>query len=227
MINGFYKLGQCLFSFIWSISMSALIIVDLQKDFMLSGSLTVKDAEKIIPVINRLSQEPFDSVVAAKDWHPRNHISFASTHNKQVGDVIIHEGEEQQLWPDHCIQGESGSDFVETLDQTRIEKIFYKGSLKNTDSYSVFFDNSKKVSTGLDEFLQKMAIKRVVIVGLVLEFCVKSTALDAKALGYDVVLIEEGVASLAKTEEERQHSFLMIKKECIQVLELNSFYKIF
>ena len=207
--------------------MSALIIVDLQKDFMLSGSLTVKDAEKIIPVINRLSQEPFDTVVAAKDWHPRNHISFASTHNKQVGDIVIHEGGEQRLWPDHCIQGEWGSDFVETLDQTRIKKTFYKGSLKNTDSYSVFFDNSKKVSTGLDEFLQEMSIKRVVIVGLALEFCVKSTALDAKALGYDVILIEEGIASLAKTEEERKSSFSMLKKKGIQVFKLNSFYTIF
>jgi nicotinamidase/pyrazinamidase len=193
--------------------MSALIIVDLQKDFMSHGSLAVKGAETIIPVINELTQRPFDCIVASKDWHPRGHISFASTHYKQIGDVILFEGQEQRLWPDHCIQGEVGSDFVDDLNQTQIAKVFFKGDSPDTDSYSAFFDNFKKKTTGLHEFLQSMSIKKVVIVGLVLEFCVISTALDAKKLGYEVTLIKEGVASLVETQQERETYFLMLKKE--------------
>lgn len=204
--------------------MSALIIVDLQKDFMSHGSLPVKGAEKVIPVINELAKEAFDCVVASKDWHPRGHVSFASTHNKRVGDILIHQGLEQRLWPDHCIQGESGSDFVEDLDLTRIEKIFNKGSLQDTDSYSSFFDNSKTIPTGLHEYLQKTSIKKIFIVGLALEFCVMSTALDAKKLGYEVLLVEEGVASLGETQQERDSYFLMLKKEGIQVVCLDNLF---
>ncbi len=204
--------------------MSGLIIVDLQNDFMSDGRLAVKGAEKIIPVVNELVKGAFDCVVASRDWHPRGHVSFASTHNKQVGDILIYQGLEQHLWPDHCIQGESGSDLVESLDLTRIQKIINKGCLQDTDSYSCFFDNSKKNSTGLHEYLQKLLIKKIFIVGLALEFCVMSTALDAQKLGYEVVLIEGGVASLAETEQERDSYFLMLKKEGVQVVYLNDLF---
>ena len=226
MIDGFNKVGQSLFLSLGGVFMSALIIVDLQKDFMSHGALAVEDAEKIIPMINRVLKEPFKTVVASKDWHPLGHVSFASTHHKKVGDIMMYEGLEQHLWPDHCVQGAPGAEFVDTLNQAEIKKIFYKGSSQHVDSYSAFFDNLKKRSTGLHEFLKEREIKKIIIVGVALEFCVKSTALDARKLGYEVVVIREGVASLAKTEEERQRCFLTLEQEGVQVINLNNFLKL-
>ena len=179
--------------------MQALLIVDLQNDFMPKGSLAVPGVESIIPVINALIPK-FSCVIASKDWHPKNHISFASTHHKKIGEKLG----EQVLWPSHCIQGTFGSNFYEGLDQEGVKKIFYKGTMKGFDSYSAFFDDNKKMSTGLNEFLKERCINKIFITGIVLEYCVAATALDGVDLGYEVVIIKEGVGSLLSTEGQEK-----------------------
>lgn len=124
--------------------MKALIVVDLQNDFVPGGSLAVPRGNEIIPLVNRI-QEKFDLVVATQDWHPKNHMSFASNHpGKNVFDTIILGGMEQVLWPDHCLQGEKGAMFVKGFDERRVEAIFRKGTDPEIDSYSGFFDNGRK-----------------------------------------------------------------------------------
>jgi nicotinamidase/pyrazinamidase len=179
--------------------MKALLIIDIQKDFMLGGSLQVPGAESIIPFINQLMTQ-FPLVLASKDWHPKEHMSFASTHHKQVGERVG----SQILWPDHCIQNTPGSDFYEGLDQTNIKKIFYKGTHQNADSYSAFFNDKGNTSTGLKEFLYTHKVTELTLVGLVLEYCVAATALDAIKLGYSVSICKQGIATLLQPEEENK-----------------------
>ena len=127
--------------------MKALIIVDIQNDFSPGGALAVKEGDQIVPVVNAL-QKRFDLVVATQDWHPEHHGSFASTHQKPVGEKIKLQGLDQILWPDHCVQETPGADFVSSLDMTRVDRIFQKGTEKNIDSYSGFFDNAHLKDTG-------------------------------------------------------------------------------
>ncbi len=176
--------------------MKALLIVDLQNDF-LTGSLAVPRATEIIEPINQL-QEAFSLVIATKDWHPAGHVSFASTHKKRVGESIEVEGTLQALWPDHCLQGSWGSDFPDELHRERISEIFYKGSDPKVDSYSAFFDCAKRRSTGLEDYLRKMGVDEIVIVGLLTDYCVLYTALDGRALGFSVTMIEKDCRGIDK-----------------------------
>lgn len=168
--------------------MKALILVDIQKDFCSNGALAVPQGEDIIPLVNSL-QSKFDYVVATQDFHPRNHKSFASVHNLKIGTTINLNGINQYLWPDHCVQGTSGVEFHPHLDMSKVAKIFPKGTNIEVDSYSGFFDNDKKQSTGLYDWLVNKNIDTVHIVGLALDYCVKATALDAKRLGLDTTVI--------------------------------------
>src|ERR1700690_4382891 len=118
--------------------MDALLLVDIQNDFLPGGALAVKEGDKIIPIINRLLAHSFDLVVATKDWHPKDHGSFAVNHGKQPGEKVMLKGLEQILWPVHCVQGTPGSEFCSKWDTSRVEKIFYKGTDKFIDSYSAF-----------------------------------------------------------------------------------------
>src|SRR5690606_2099670 len=128
--------------------MRALIIVDIQNDFVTGGKLEVPNGEQIIPLVNMLS-EKFDLVVATQDWHPQDHKSFASNHpGKAPFEKIMLEGLEQVLWPDHCVQGSRGADFHPQLQMDRVEAIFRKGMTTTIDSYSGFFDNGHKKATG-------------------------------------------------------------------------------
>ena len=132
--------------------MSALLIVDVQNDFLPGGALAVPDSDAILPVISRLiAAAPL--VIATQDWHPKGHVSFASTHGKDVGDVV----DGQHLWPDHCIQGAFGAELSGALDQTRISYFVKKGCDPLVDSYSAFFDNAAIHKTDLDDYLQKRA----------------------------------------------------------------------
>jgi len=127
----------------------------------------------------------YDLIIATKDWHPKDHISFASNHkNKDVGDVINSEGINQILWPDHCIQNSPGSDFPKNFNSSKIKKIIYKGQNSNIDSYSAFYDNDKDASTGLTDFLRIKKVEKVDFVGLATEYCVKFTALDSVSEGF-------------------------------------------
>lgn len=177
--------------------MKALIVVDLQNDFIPGGNLAVPKGNEIIPIINKL-QEKFELVVATQDWHPKNHLSFASNHpGKNVYDTIMLGGVEQVLWPDHCVQGEKGAMFVKGFDDRRVEAIFRKGTDPEIDSYSAFFDNGRKKSTGLGDYLKGRGVKQVYVCGLAAEFCVLYTALDAIELGFETFYIEDATRALS------------------------------
>ncbi len=164
--------------------MKTLVIVDLQNDFLPGGALEVPDGDIIVERINDILNN-YDLIIATKDWHPEDHISFASNHkNKDVGDVINYEGINQILWPDHCIQKSPGSDFPKNFNSSKIKKIIYKGQNSNIDSYSAFHDNSKNASTGLADFLRIKKVEKVDFVGLASEYCVKFTALDSVSEGF-------------------------------------------
>ncbi len=168
--------------------MKTLIIVDVQNDFCPGGALAVKEGDQVIPVINE-KQKQFDLVVATQDWHPADHGSFAATHNKKVYELIKLEGLDQILWPVHCVQNTLGAELHKNLNRERIQKIIYKGTDKNIDSYSGFFDNGRRKATELEKYLREKGVKEVAIAGLATDYCVKFTALDAVKLGFKTTLI--------------------------------------
>lgn len=169
----------------------ALILVDIQNDFIPGGALAVAEGDRIVPIANRV-QSAFDLVVATQDWHPANHGSFASQHpGRKPGDVIDLNGIAQVLWPDHCVQGSKGAEFHPRLDASRIARIFQKGVDPEIDSYSGFFDNGHRRGTGLAEYLRSKHVTDVYIAGLATDYCVKFTSLDARTLGLRTFVIED------------------------------------
>jgi len=167
----------------------ALIIVDVQYDFLPGGALPVPEGDKVIPVINQL-QPRYDLVVATQDWHPARHGSFASAHpGRRPGEVVELNGLTQVLWPDHCVQGSHGAELVHELDKSRIQRIFQKGTDPGVDSYSGFFDNGRRHDTGLGDYLRQQGVSAVHVVGLATDYCVKYTALDAARLGFETRVI--------------------------------------
>jgi nicotinamidase/pyrazinamidase len=172
--------------------MDALILVDLQYDFLPGGALAVPQGDEAVPLANRLAAR-FELVVASQDWHPPNHRSFASQHpGKRPGDVIDLDGLEQRLWPDHCVQNTHGAELHHDLDQTRIERVFQKGADPSIDSYSAFYDNAHRRATGLGDFLKARGARKVFLMGLATDYCVQFSTLDAIGLGFDVVVIPDG-----------------------------------
>jgi nicotinamidase/pyrazinamidase len=172
--------------------MNALIIVDLQNDFLPGGALPVPHGDEIIPFANEL-QRQFDLVVATKDWHPPDHGSFAANHSgKKPGDRVILDGIEQILWPVHCVQDTSGAEFAHSFDTSRIANVFHKGIERNIDSYSTFFDNAHRRHTGLADYLKTRSIRDIYLMGLALDYCVKYSALDARHLGLNTHVIVDG-----------------------------------
>lgn len=170
----------------------ALILVDIQYDFLPGGALAVADGDQVVAVANRV-QSAFELVVATQDWHPVDHGSFASQHpGKKPGDVIDLNGIPQVLWPDHCVQGSKGAEFHRDLNIRRVAKIFQKGVDPDIDSYSGFFDNGHRRGTGLADYVRAQEITDVYIAGLATDYCVKVTALDARTLGLRVFVIEDG-----------------------------------
>ena len=170
--------------------MNALICVDIQNDFAKGGALAVPDGDDVALVANAVEA---DLVVATQDWHPQDHGSFAANHaGKQEGDVVELGGLEQILWPVHCVQASRGAEFLDTLDASRLDAVFRKGTDPTIDSYSGFFDNGKRKATGLHDYLNERGVTRVLVLGLATDYCVKFTALDAVALGFETVLIEAG-----------------------------------
>ena len=171
--------------------MKALILVDIQTDFLPGGTLAVPDGDAIIPVVNAL-QAKFPLVVATQDWHPANHGSFAVNHaGKNVFEQIVLKGLPQTLWPAHCAQGTPGAELATGLQQERIAKIFPKGTDAGIDSYSGLFDNGHRKSTGLGEWLKEKGVTEVFVCGLATDYCVKFTALDAAQLGFTTHFIED------------------------------------
>jgi len=169
--------------------MNALILVDIQNDFLSGGALAVPEGDAVIPVCNAM-RDRFDLVVATQDWHPRDHGSFAANHpGHSVGQVIDLNGLTQILWPVHCVQNTPGAHFAKDLRLLSTDRVFQKGTDPAIDSYSGFFDNGHRKSTGLDAFLKNKSVTDVFVAGLATDYCVKFTALDARSLGYNVHLV--------------------------------------
>jgi len=168
---------------------AVLLVIDVQNDFCPGGKLEVKEGDKVIPVINQIMGK-FPRIVATQDWHPQNHISFASNYkNKNVFDSVTVNGIEQTLWPDHCVKGSDGADFHYLLDRRFFDLILRKGTQPELDSYSAFFENDKTTSTGLAYFLKGLGIEDVYVGGLATDFCVFYTALDSVKLGFNTFFV--------------------------------------
>ena len=171
--------------------MHALILVDIQNDFIPGGALPVPQGDHIVPVVNQL-QPCFDLIVATQDWHPADHGSFAGNHpGNQPGELIELNGLPQILWPTHCVQRTAGAEFVPGLERDGWDRVFVKGTDPNIDSYSGFFDNGRRQPTGLGDYLRAKGVREVTIAGLATDYCVKFTALDALELGFNTYLIED------------------------------------
>lgn len=172
--------------------MTALVLIDLQNDFMPGGALAAPKGDETVPVANRLLQE-YELAIATQDWHPAGHGSFASSHpGKEPGDVIDLDGVEQILWPDHCVQGEPGAEFHPQLQLEPLARIFQKGVDPRVDSYSAFFDNARRRATGLADYLRERGVDEVHLMGLATDYCVKYSALDAVSLGFRTVVLKAG-----------------------------------
>ncbi len=183
--------------------MKALLIIDIQNDFIPGGALAVPAGDQIVPIVNELQQK-FDLVVATQDWHPQSHKSFASNHSgKKPFEVIDLNGMEQVLWPDHCMQGAVGAEFPASLETAKIEAIFRKGTNPEIDSYSGFFDNGHLKTTGLADYLRGKDVKEVFLVGLAGDYCVYYSAKDALVEGLGTCLVEDAVRALDKEQFEK------------------------
>jgi len=169
-------------------SEQALILVDLQNDFLPGGALGVPGGDEVIPIANKLMDD-FGIVVATQDWHPSDHGSFAANHpGKQTFEQTELNGLPQTLWPIHCVQGTPGAGFAPGLEVDRITRIFQKGTDPGIDSYSGLYDNGHRQSTGLGEWLKEQGVKKVTVCGIATDYCVKFTALDALEAGFEVTL---------------------------------------
>jgi nicotinamidase/pyrazinamidase len=166
----------------------ALILVDLQNDFLPGGSLAVPGGDEVIPVANRLMEE-FETVTATRDWHPPDHGSFAANHpGRPLFETVDLHGLPQTLWPVHCVQGTAGAAFSPALDTSRIARVFPKGTRPEVDSYSGFHDNGRRHSTGLADWLRAKGVTHLTICGLATDYCVKFTVLDALHEGFHVTV---------------------------------------
>ena len=174
---------------------TALIVVDVQNDFCPKGALAVPNGDRIVPEINMLF-ELFPYAVLTQDWHPPRHCSFASTYQKAPYSIDDSVFPGAVLWPDHCVAGSPGADFHPDLEHKNAAMILRKGSRPNLDSYSAFFENDGLTSTGLFGWLSALEIPRIAVVGLATDYCVKATALDARRLGLEVIIIPEAVKSV-------------------------------
>lgn len=176
--------------------MKALIIVDIQYDFLPGGALAVAEGDLIIPQINSLIPL-FNCIVLTQDWHPQNHASFASNNpGKQPYDMVEMDYGPQVLWPDHCVQGTKGAEFHHKLNVDAANLIIRKGFRPHIDSYSTFFENDRKTTTGLHGYLQERGMNELYLCGIATDFCVNYSALDAAKLGYKVHVVEDAVKGI-------------------------------
>jgi len=173
-----------------------LLIIDVQNDFCPGGALAVADGDAVVPIINRLA-ERFDHVVLTQDWHPSRHSSFATAHPGSAPfETITMPYGQQTLWPDHCVQGTPGAAFHPQLATERAELVIRKGFRPDIDSYSAFYENDRHTPTGLAGYLRERGLRRVFLAGLATDFCVHYSAVDARRLGFDTVVIEAGCRAI-------------------------------
>lgn len=175
---------------------TALLLIDIQYDFLEGGALAVPDASSIFPAIENLRNQ-FPFLVATQDWHPPGHASFASTHpGKNPFETMLWKGQKETLWPDHCVQNSPGAALHQKVLNWKPDAIFQKGMDRETDSYSAFFDNHHLYETGLDSWLKRHEINNLFIAGLATDYCVKFSVLDALQLGYSVSVLVNGIRAV-------------------------------
>ena len=175
---------------------SVLLVIDMQYDFMPGGALAVAEGDDLVPLINRLGRQ-FRGVVITQDWHPAGHISFASSHPGCTPfEIITLPYGPQTLWPDHCIQGSNGAQLHAELDLPHAQLILRKGCNPHIDSYSAFLEADRKTPTGLASYLKERGVQNVFVVGLALDFCVAWSALDARAAGFNTLVIEDACRAI-------------------------------
>lgn len=172
------------------------LVIDVQNDFCPGGALAVPDGDAVVPVINDLAKG-FKNVVMTQDWHPPGHNSFASSHpGKAPFETTTLDYGEQTLWPDHCVQGSTGAGFHADLDLANCRMILRKGDRRDIDSYSAFYENDHKTTTGLGGYLRAHGVRRVFLAGLATDFCVFYTAMDARKDGFEAVMIEDACRAI-------------------------------
>ncbi len=198
----------------------ALILVDIQNDFIPGGALEVKNGDEVIEIANR-AMKHFNNVIATQDWHPNDHKSFASQHDgKNIGEFIDLNGVSQILWPDHCVINTKGSEFAPGLNTFSITKIIKKGLDKEVDSYSGFFDNAQGHATGLEDYLKSQDLDDLYIIGLATDYCVKYTALDARKLGFKTSIIIEGVRGVEMNPGDCDAAIEEMKKAGVNIVSI-------
>ena len=177
-------------------SRAALLVIDVQNDFIPGGRLPVPEGERIVPLINRLARQ-FKQVVIAQDWHPSGHISFASSHpGRQPYEVIQLPYGPQTLWPEHCVQASAGAELHPELDLPHAQLIIRKGCNPDIDSYSAFLEADRSTTTGLAGYLKERGVDTVYMVGLALDFCVMFSALDARAAGCNACVVVDACRAI-------------------------------
>ena len=199
--------------------MKALLLIDIQNDFCPGGALAVKEGDQIVSVVNKL-QSHFDLIVAAQDWHPADHGSFAANHEgRQAGELIDLNGLKQTLWPVHCVQGSRGAELVAGLDRDRIERVFRKGVDPGVDSYSGFFDNGRRNSTGLGDYLKEKGVGEAYVAGLATDYCVKYTALHARGLGFKTTVIKDACRGVDLNEGDIERALEEMRAAGVSVVD--------
>ena len=197
--------------------MRALIVVDLQNDFMPGGPLGVPGATEVIPLTNSL-MERFDLVIATQDWHPPDHGSFAANHDSRSPyDVVDLHGLSQVLWPVHCVQNTPGADFVEGLNTERFSAVIRKGTDPTVDSYSGFADNGNRIRTGLAGLLQERGVTEVFVCGVATDYCVRFTAQDAASAGFSVTLIEDAARGVGITPDDVPNALAALREAGVTI----------
>jgi nicotinamidase/pyrazinamidase len=174
----------------------ALLLIDLQPDFMPGGALAVAGGDEILPLINSLAMK-FEHVILTQDWHPPHHISFASAHVGQqpFAQIEVAYGP-QTLWPDHCLQHSAGAALHPALDIPHAELILRKGFRRGIDSYSAFLENDHSTPTGLAGYLRERGLKRLFVAGLAYDYCVRFSAIDGRQLGFETIVIEDATRAV-------------------------------
>ena len=193
--------------------MRALLLVDIQNDFLPDGALGVPDGDAVIPVANKL-QPLFNLVIATQDWHPADHGSFAANHpGCEVGETIALDGLQQILWPVHCVQNTFGSELSKDLSIAGIHRIFFKGTDPRVDSYSAFADNAQRRSTGLGDYLKEQGVDTIYILGLATDYCVLFSVLDACGVGLKTHVVVDGCRGVDLQSGDSDRALRQMQKE--------------
>ncbi|MHA2224989.1 MAG: bifunctional nicotinamidase/pyrazinamidase [Candidatus Hodarchaeales archaeon] len=203
----------------------ALLVVDMQNDFIPGGALAVDEGDEIIPGINELIakfRQSENPVVLTQDWHPAGHSSFASSHSgKKPYDPYETNGIGPVLWPDHCVQGTHGASFAPMLNTVGATMILRKGLRKSVDSYSAFLENDKKTETGLKTYLEAIGVIRIFICGLAADYCVFFSAIDGINSRFDVVVVLDLTRPVNSPENSMENALDKMVNDGVVFIELN------